>query len=76
MFEWLQISGIVAIMLVVLAIVAMIQSRKQIKLREKYPGYPKGYWTNQGLGIGMAIGAGVGVALQNIPITFVYFFSN
>ena len=68
MSEWLTITGVIAVMVMVLAIFAAIQFRKQKELREKYPGYPKGYWMNQGMGIGIALGAGVGVALGNIPI--------
>ncbi len=68
MSEWLTITGVIAAMVVVLAIFALFQSRKQRELRQKYPGYPKGYWMGQGIGLGMALGAGVGVALGNIPI--------
>ena len=55
-------------MVVVLAIFAIVQTRKQNELRKKYPGYPKGYWLNQGVGIGVALGAGIGVALGNLAI--------
>ena len=64
----LSIMGIIAVMVVILAIFAIVQSRKQRELLKKYPGYPKGYWMNQGIGIGVAIGAGIGVALGSIPI--------
>ncbi len=68
MREGTMITGIIATMVVVVAIFALFQFGKQRKLREKYPGYPEGYWKNKGMGIGIALGAGIGIAMDSIPI--------
>lgn len=60
--------GLIAVMIVVLGVFAIIQSRKKVAIRKKHPGYPKGYWTEQGVGIGVAIGVALGAALENIAI--------
>ncbi len=66
MNEGIFLIVLIAVVIVVFAIFVVIQKKKQKQIREKHPGYPKGYWMNQGLGIGVAIGAGMGVALDNI----------
>ncbi len=60
--------GLIGFMIVVLAIFAVIQARKKMEVRKKYPGYPKGHWTGQGIAIGVAIGVAIGAALDNIAI--------
>ena len=65
---WAFILGLIAIMTVVLGIFAVTKIKKQAEIQKKYPGHPKGYWTNQGMGTGIAIGTGVGAALGNIAI--------
>lgn len=65
---WTIVMVLVAVMIVVLAIFAVRQARKQNEIRKQHPGYPKGYWMNQGVGIGIALGAGIGVALNNLAI--------
>ena len=62
------IVGVIATMILVLGIFAVIQNKKQMVIRKKYPGYPKGHWIGQGIGIGIAIGTAIGVALGNIAI--------
>jgi len=62
------IMGLIAAMILVLGVFAFNKVKKQKEIRKKYPGYPKGYWTNQGMGSGIAIGAGLGAALGNIAI--------
>ena len=62
------IVGVIATMILVLGIFAVIQNKKQMVIRKKYPGYPKGHWMSQGIGIGIAIGAAIGVALGNIAV--------
>ena len=68
MANWALILGLIAIMILVLGVFAITKIKKQKEIRIKYPGYPKGYWTNQGMGTGIAIGAGIGAALGNIAI--------
>jgi len=68
MNTWTFIMVLIAVMIFILGIFALIQSKKQVEIQKKYPGYPKGHWMNQGIGIGMAIGAGIGVAMGNIAI--------
>lgn len=68
MGNWTYTMGVIGIMIVVLGLFAIVKSRKQAEIREKHPGYPKGYWLNQGFAIGIAIGAGIGVPLGNIAL--------
>jgi len=68
MNNWTSIMGLIAVLILVLGGFAAIQFKRQAEIRKKYPGYPKGYWTNHGMGIGIAIGAGIGVAMGNIAI--------
>ena len=60
--------GLIAAMVLVLAIFKFTLLKKQKEIRAKNPGYPKGHWLSQGMGIGIAIGAGIGVAMQNIGL--------
>ena len=60
MNELTFIIGLIAVLAIVFGIFAVIQSKKEKEIRKKYPGFPKGYWMNQGIGIGVAIGAGIG----------------
>lgn len=60
--------GVIALMVIGIAIVAVIQSRKQREILAKNPGFPKGHFMSKGMGIGIAIGAGLGVAMGNIAI--------
>ena len=68
MADWTFSMGIIAVMIVVLGVFAIIQSRKAAEIRKKHPGYPKGYWLNRGLGIGIGVGLPIGIALQNIAV--------
>ena len=60
--------GLIVVIILVMAIFAIIQSKKLRGIRKEHPGFPKGHWMNQGIGTGMAIGVGIGVALGNIAV--------
>lgn len=66
--EWIIVSGLIVIMIIAIAIFSFNQHRKVKEIRKKHPGYPEGYWINQGISIGIALGAGVGVALDSLAI--------
>lgn len=68
MNDWTFIMGLIAVMILVLGVFAVIQTKKLTEIRKKYPGYPKGYWMSRGIGIGIAIGAGIGIAMGYIAI--------
>jgi len=68
MNTWLSMSGIVAVLIVVLGVFAAIQTKKQKEIMARNPGYPKGYWKSRGIAIGLPIGMGIGVAMQNIAV--------
>ena len=59
---------IILIMVLVVGAFALIQIRKQRKIQKILTGHPKGYWMEQGLGVGVAIGVGIGVALNNVAM--------
>jgi hypothetical protein len=44
----------------VLGVFAFIQMRKQTKIQKNLTGHPKGYWLEQGIGIGVAVGVAIG----------------
>ncbi|MBT3606765.1 MAG: hypothetical protein HOI72_04825 [Candidatus Marinimicrobia bacterium] len=52
--------GIILILVLVLGVFAFIQMRKQTKIQKNLTGHPKGYWLEQGIGIGVAIGVAIG----------------
>jgi hypothetical protein len=60
--------GAIAILVLGLGAFAVTKVKKQANLRKKYPGYPKGYWMNQGMSLGIAIGAGIGIVFGYLPI--------
>ena len=61
--EWISITGLIAVMILVLGVFAAIQAKKHMDIRKRHPGYPKGYWMSHGIGMGMPIGIGIGVAM-------------
>lgn len=65
---WMLNAGLIFILIVVLVVFAFIKAQKLAEIRKRHPGYPKGYWMNQGIAMGVAIGTGVGVAIKNIAI--------
>ena len=68
MNKWLLFVGLIALIILVLAVFAVTQAKKQKEIRKKHAGFPKGYWMNKGIGIGMAIGVAMGVALGNVGL--------
>lgn len=68
MSEWISITGLIAVMILVLGVFAAIQAKKHMDIRKRHPGYPKGYWMSHGIGLGMPIGIAIGVAMGNIAI--------
>jgi len=64
----LLIIVLIAVLILVFAVFATIKFKKQKEIRKNNPGYPKGYWMEQGTAVGVAIGAAIGVALGNIAI--------
>ena len=65
---WLSIMGLIAVLILVLGVFAVIQTKRQTEIQKKHPGHPKGYWLGQGIGIGIAVGSGIGVALDNLAL--------
>ena len=68
MAEWISVTGLIAVMILVLGVFAAIQAKKHMDIRKRHPGYPKGYWMSHGMGLGMPIGIAIGVALGNIAV--------
>jgi uncharacterized membrane protein YiaA len=62
------IMGLIAVMILAVGVFAFNKIKKQREILKKHPGYPKSYWTGQGLGTGIAIGTGLGAALGNVVI--------
>jgi len=62
------IIPLIAVFIIAIAVFARRKFKMQQEIRKNNPGYPKGYWLEQGAGVGVAIGAGIGVALGNIAI--------
>jgi hypothetical protein len=65
---WFAISGIIAIIIVALAAVAIPVIRAQREAIRKTGKYPEGYWVGWGMAIGMAIGMPLGIAMGNIAL--------
>lgn len=68
MNNWIFLMGLITVLLVVLGVFAVYKAKKMAEIRIKHPGRPKGYYMNQGVGVGLAIGAGIGTALGNLSI--------
>jgi len=66
--EWISVTGLIAVMILALGVIAAIQAKKHMDIRKKHPGYPKGYWMSRGMGMGMPIGIAIGVAMENIAV--------
>lgn len=64
MSTWLLLVILISIMVVVIGLFAMRMAKKQKVLLQKYPGYPKGHFKNQSLGVGVALdNIGLGIAI-------------
>jgi len=59
---------VIAVFIIAIAVFARRKFKIQQEIRRNNPGHPKGYWLEQGAGLGVAIGAAIGVALGNIAI--------
>lgn len=68
MNELFLLVGLIALLVLALAVVVIIQNRKEQEIRKNNPGYPQEYFINQGVAMGVAFGAGIGVALDNIAL--------
>ena len=62
------IAGGIAVIIVVLALVAIPNIRKQREIIRKTGKYPEGYFIGQGMGFGLAIGLPLGVAMGNVAL--------
>ena len=61
-------TGGIAVLVVILAVIAIPQIKKQREIIKKTGKYPKGYFLGQGMGLGMALGIPLGVGIGNIAI--------
>jgi hypothetical protein len=65
---WSVISGIIAVTIVALAVIALPSIRAQREAIRKTGKYPEGYWVGWGMAMGMVIGMPLGIAMGNVAL--------
>lgn len=62
------IAGLILVVIVVLALIAIPFIRKQQEIIRKTGKYPEGYFLGQGMGMGLVIGLPIGIAMGNVAL--------